>query len=500
MDNITQETLDLMKAELGKPSNEILSKAGYNQPASATTGLQAYDLEAPAKSLYPVLSPLRNEIPRANDGFSTQANWKAVDAIDTTREFPGVSAGHRARAMTPHMVDYNAVYKGFGEEHYTVFEAQYAAKGYDDLRARAQMEALQAAMISEEYVILGGNTTTTGIALGQANTPTGTKMTGVGSMTAQAFVCYVIELTLPGLRATGLPNGGLAAAATVVLPKFTRTNQDGSTDSISTGHGQISAESGAITTETTNLGVDWVVVPKAGAVAWAWYTGLTGAGNCGLAAITTVPKFAQRADQLGTQKANAVDLNVDNSQDALVYDGILSQVMSGGYYLKAQAALAATGAGGVGAIDTFLQNRYDNYRLSSFTIWCNSRERLAISNLILGNGTANSAVRLTVPEGPGQVDVTANTVVSGYHNPVTGEVLPIKVHPYLPAGTILITHRGPLPYALANVPNVWQVKNRQEYYSIEWPLVSRRYEIGLYWDSVLQGFFPNANGVIQLAA
>src|SRR5438309_1842464 len=48
---MTQETLDLMKASLAK--NVTLS-----------TGLSAYDLQAPAKNIFPVITPLRNALAR----------------------------------------------------------------------------------------------------------------------------------------------------------------------------------------------------------------------------------------------------------------------------------------------------------------------------------------------------------------------------------------------------------------------------------------------------
>ena len=514
LSQFTDETISLMKDAMQSPKDgeSLLAKTGFTQPSTAVTGLQGYMLEGPAKHLYPVITPLRNVIPRVNDGFSTQANWKAILSPDSTLEFPGVSEGNRARSLTPTVADYNAVFKGFGYEHKATFEAQYAGRTYEDIQAVMRLEALQAAMVGEEFAILGGNGSVVGTALGQANTPVGTLKTTTGSMSAQATACYVIGLTLAGLRSS-LGTGATAwaytsstatylptASGAVVKVAFTRTNEDASTDTIKPGHGQMSAEaSPLITTTSTSLGVDWVVAPKKGEIAWAWYTGATSAAACSLTAITTVPIFKQRLDAVATQKANATDLNVDESQDTLMYDGILTQIFNGGYY-KTGLSLTATGAGGVTELDDFFQYEFDVNRLTNFRIYCNSRDRIGISRLIMGNGTANSAVRLTVPEGPGQIDLTANTVVSGYHNPVDGSVMPITVHPYLPAGTILIKSEGPLPYPQADVPNVWQIRNRQEYYSIDWPRTSRKYQIGVYWDGVLQGYFPSGNGIIQLAA
>jgi hypothetical protein len=70
--NTTQETLDLLKAAQAAPDDIIKS---FVQPSTATTGLQAYNLEAPSKKLCPILTPLRNTIPRVGGGFAIQANW-----------------------------------------------------------------------------------------------------------------------------------------------------------------------------------------------------------------------------------------------------------------------------------------------------------------------------------------------------------------------------------------------------------------------------------------
>ena len=74
--NNLAEILELVKTSQLKPNDDILKN--FTQPGSATTGLQGYDLEAPSKKLYPLLTPLRNKIPRRGGGFATQANWKEI--------------------------------------------------------------------------------------------------------------------------------------------------------------------------------------------------------------------------------------------------------------------------------------------------------------------------------------------------------------------------------------------------------------------------------------
>src|ERR1700743_1192258 len=66
---MTQETLDLMKASLAKT-------------VTISTGLTAYDLQAPAKNLYPTITPLRCFISRFKpQSPGAAARWRRIAAI-----------------------------------------------------------------------------------------------------------------------------------------------------------------------------------------------------------------------------------------------------------------------------------------------------------------------------------------------------------------------------------------------------------------------------------
>ena len=60
MINPTQETMAMLKSSLGQP----LQDNDLQKGVTVATGLTYYDLQAPAKNLYPVITPLRNKIPR----------------------------------------------------------------------------------------------------------------------------------------------------------------------------------------------------------------------------------------------------------------------------------------------------------------------------------------------------------------------------------------------------------------------------------------------------
>ena len=74
-------------------------------------------------------------------------------------------------------------------------------------------------------------------------------------------------------------------------------------------------------------------------------------------------------------------------------------------------------------------------------------------------------------------------------------VVDIRIHPNMPAGTLLMTSKT-IPYPMSGVGNVIQIRTRQDYYQIEWPLRSRKYEYGVYADEVLQNYFPPSMAVI----
>jgi hypothetical protein len=108
----------------------------------------------------------------------------------------------------------------------------------------------------------------------------------------------------------------------------------------------------------------------------------------------------------------------------------------------------------------------------------------------------NSAQRFTFNVDQGMI--AGGTSVKSYNNKFAmgGVVeIPIRLHPNMPAGTILFMTRQ-LPYPLSNVSNVLQVRTRRDYYQIEWPQRSRKYEYGIYADEVLQNYFPPAFGII----
>src|ERR1700724_1636763 len=178
---------------LGDPRFKSLEKSTFTQSASATSGLTFYDLELGAKFLYPVLTPLRNMIPRVSGKGGIQAAWRAITAINTNGLRFGVSSANRGGVMAVATKDYTANYKGIGVETSVDFEAQYAGQEFDDVRAVGAKTGLEALMLGEEAMILGGSTST---PLGTTPTPTVAPFTTGGTLAAQTWSVICAALTL----------------------------------------------------------------------------------------------------------------------------------------------------------------------------------------------------------------------------------------------------------------------------------------------------------------
>jgi hypothetical protein len=485
METNIQELMEAMRKaqRIPDPLGGEVAKSTFSQSGSPTTGLTFYDLEPGAKFLYPVLTPLRNSIPRVSGRGGTQANWKAVTGVNTQNMEIGVSGGNRGGVQAVSTADYNAAYKGIGLETSVDFEAQYAAQNLVDVRAIAGRTGLEATMLREELLIFAGNGS---LQLGIPATPALTGSTTGGTLAAQTWSVIVVALTLAGYL-----NATIAGGAPVTV---TRTNADSSSDTFGGGSSQKSAAQTVVTTGATSSIVA-TVAAKRGAVAYAWYYGT--AGNEVLGAITTAPTATLTAAAAGTQ--NASTFAADNSTNSLIFDGLFTQAAKSGsnaYWADlAGGTLTADGDAGIVQIDAALKYMWDNFRLTPDTMWVNSQQAGDIAKKILA-GNANGAFRINVDQSQGML--VGGVMATAYLNKYVmggASKIDIKIHPNCPPGLILMTSKS-LPYPVNNVGNIMQVLCRQDYYQIEWPLRSRRYEYGVYADEVLQHYAPFSMAII----
>lgn len=484
--NTTSETLDLLKSAQGSPADpnaDVLAKAGITQ----ALGLVQYDLQRPALSLFPVLTPLRNMIPRVQGNGGTATNWKEITGINTASVGVGVSEGNRGGIVTTTVANRVASYAGIGLEDYVTFEADYAAAGFQDVKATAALNLLRAVMIGEEAMILGGDNS---LALGTTPTPTLVASASGGTIPA-SYVASVIAvaLTLDGFNRSSVAGG-------VAVGPLSRTNADGSVDTFGPGVAQQSAAATVTVSAGATNSITASVVAVPGAVAYAWYFRTAGIER--IVAITTAPTVVLTAPAPTTgQLASALPAS-DQSLNTLGFDGFLTIAMrsgSGAYIANVTTTLTSDGAGGIVEINTALRSFWDNRKLSPDILWVSAQQAIDISNKVVANGGA-PLIRLMADATGNRSNITSGFMLDAILNKLTGTMVTMRVHPNMPSGTMLFTS-STLPYPLSGVSNVYQIKTRREYYQLEWPLRTRKYEYGVYADELLQVYAPFSLGVIS---
>lgn len=480
----TQETLGLMKESLAKN-------------VTIQTGLTAYDLQAPAKNLYPTITPLRNSLPRVarlNPGDA--AHWRSIFAT-TGSGFDAmgwVPEGQRSASMSYSAASVTLPYVTLGEEDTVTFEAEAAAQGFEDINASATLRILQKTMRKEETALLGGNTS---LQLGEPGTPTLSALGTGGTLAAGTYSVIVVALTFEGYRNSTL-TGGVATTMTI-------TGNDGNTYTLSGGSSLRSTNA----TQAVSAGQTlFATVPVVnGAVAYAWYVA-SAVGSESLQAITTINSAAFSAPLVTSGQQPATAVTADNSRNqGIAFDGLLTDGFNPNTSSYVQALpsgtagtgtfLTPSGRGSIVEIDNMLMQMWNLYRLSPTVIYVNAQEQKNITAKCLTN-SSGPLVRYNVDASQSApYEFTASGVVRWYYNPFTGVEIPMPVHPDLPPGTILAyCERLPAWYQSNETPNVAEVLTRRDYYRVDWPVRTRRREFGVYTEEVLAIYASFGIGII----
>ena len=497
--NITQDTIALMKEAL-KTSSADLAKA-----VTTGLGLTYYDLQAPAKNLYPTITKLRNMTPRVGRpaGYGTACNWRVVSAIAGSGfdAMGWIPEGQRSSTMGYTTANASAPYVTLGEEDYLTFEAEAAGEGFEDLNATVSMRLLQKTMRKEETGLLAGNS---GLALGVPATPVLSAPANTSSTLPSAtYSVIVVALTAEGwLNCKGSAVAGF-------IPSKTITGADGATYTLNGGNSNKSANA----TQAVTLGATMLaatVAPVSGAVAYAWFVG--SAGSETLQAITTINSVTFSAPLAGGRQPIASVTADCSNNPALAFNGFLVNAFQSSNVIVQPTGTAGTGTpltssgrGSIVEIDTLLKNMWDAWRLGPTVIFVSSQEQQNITAKVLSNASG-PLLRYDVSATPGQpYAISAGGQIKYYFNPYTGggmeagggDMIPVAAHPDLPPGTIF-AHCAKLPewYQSNEVPNTAEVITRRDYYRIDWPLRTRRREYGIYAEEVLAVYAPFALGLI----
>lgn len=486
----TQQTIDMMKQQATN-----LAKDAVTQGYIVGTGITGYNLEAPAKSLFPVLSPFRNSIPRkkAPKG-APAANWKAITGINVSNKRATTAFGAAGNQIETSTADYMAPYKVISLGDTVQYDAEKQAQGYQDLRATAGVNLLYALMEQEDIVLVGGQN----FSLGTPAQPALTVTNAGGSI--------------------GAVNVAVAVAVRTMQGWFDGQNSIASTPA-TTG---VLAGTNNVLTST----VAWVP----GAVVYDWYVGVAG-GTLWYYGSSTSPKMTITSVPTQAQAVNMADETlsmlgappntapvVDNTPDPNSTNGLIATLIgnynngtfvqngmgnpSGAYYKNLNGQSFTATQGTIDQIDEGLQYLWANAKLSPTRIRVNAIDHVNISNKIIASGGSYVAFR---PSDVGErQSVVGGQLVMTYLNKfVNGRQIPIETHPWLPQGTILI-ETTVLPYPNNEVANVMEVETLQEYEQLEYAASRQpganggpRFDFEVRAQEVFKNYFPGSMAIIQ---
>lgn len=493
---------------------------------SQATNLLWYDLKPVVQMLYPYreLIPRISRLPRVPADGGNAYHWKRIVAINVGGISSGVSEGNRGARISIQEQDLTAAYKTLGLESSVTFEARLGSRNLQpEALGISVQSALRSLMIDEEKILINGNAS---MPLGTTPTPTLTPgaVSGVtGSLPAAVYVCCV---ALSGFGVVGYTPYNSVALTGGILGQVTKANADGTTDTYGGGSARPSAIATAAPTGTQ--AVTATVTPVVGALGYAWYVGATNApASMYLAGLTpTNQVIISHVPAATNQPLSSLYVGgnpVDNSTDILVPDGILPQIagaimgpdpgrfmatnpmlptgvgLSQGGSLVYTCPTGNTGLTITGStiveFDALLRAAYDQYKIGFDRILMSSADMLDTFGAMLNQGSAANIYRILFDADQETGRIVAGRKVTSYMNKFFNNTLDVEVHPYLPPGTIIFwSDRS--PYELSGIQNILEARVRQDYYQIQWPWKSRRYEYGVYVDEVFSLYFTPAFAII----
>jgi hypothetical protein len=458
---------------------DVVKDISLTSPLS--TSFAAFDLEAPAKLLTPRPTPLRNMIARKK-GVGTAHRIKRITGYTGTgtggqgQVWPGITEsstanfGSIAYERGP-KISYTAEdaifpYFSFSLSDSVSFDANYSALGYQDLRQLSSTSTLYASMLMEERMLLMSRGTASGLS---------------GALAAPT-------VTL-GQRAAA--NGEVALSATTYYV-YATSDAGAFGESTSSSVQSLAVTSGNVLTVTVN-NVTGALATKvymgtstgnANAKYQGRFTSLTGVVN-GAGGLSTNDEIIYSTSSTTTAPTS------DSSAYATGYDGIIPQIIANGGYTNEVNAQFSTSNPGA-EFQTVFGGLYDSVKADPDFILLNGADRKQLSDAIKNGSTANYRLNLSQDEQGGYV---GGAVISGLHNEVTGKLVDLMVHPWLPQGVAPVISKT-LPIPDTEVSDVWAVVNVQDYQGIQWPVTQFSYDFSTYWRSTLVGYAPAWNGIV----
>lgn len=473
--------------------NELQSKGivdadfarNFTTTSPLSTGLVPFDLVAPSRLLYPMFSPLRNKFPRVQgqgtsrrsksllgvQGTSTPSGSNGFKRVSQT-ELPGGGSLSSWPTQLPasgsqSANDLTVPYKFFGISEALTWLAQFSGQGFEDISALANLILMHEAMLGEEAQLLcGTGTAITAPTASLAARSAGSNETALSGITTNVFV-KVTAVTLFG------------------------ETQVGAQASVGWSSGQV---------------VDVTIAPVRGALSYNIY--VTTGASAGTYYLMQSNVGAKKFTLQGAIPTSGTAVpGADTSYSTSDYEGLLSILsdhaatdasvypagFKGGYINQSVGDTLNTNV--VNAALSGLWGGVGGYRANPSELICEGSDAKRFSDDILIQNSQSGAYQFFINQNE-IGNIVGGAAISQFTNPITRDLVRILVHPWLLQGTAMLMQYN-LPMTYANLSNVWEVVNVQDYISIAWPVIDASFRYSIMWYGALVGNAPMYCGLLQ---
>jgi hypothetical protein len=470
---------------------DINKEITLTQPLN--TSFAAFDLEAPAKLLTPRPTPLRNKLPRkrgvgtshrvkrilgyTGTGTGGQGNiWPGITETTQNNFAPGGSTPfmlERGPQISYTADDLVLPYNSYSLSDQVSFDANFSGMGYQDLRQLSSTSTLYATMLMEERMLL--------MSRGTASPYSGLLATP-GALTNTPRAAATGETPI-----TGMTGGKVYVTATANAGAFGQSGFVALSAAVTVGAGEVVEVTIPAVTGALGYNIYVGTGSSAPADAAVFYDGTTATNKFVIQGA--LPTSGASVATVAAQQAAGSNL----SAYATGYDGILPTVLgpNSGFNNRINAAFSTSNPG-VEYQEVFY-NLYNNVKADPDEILINGADRRQLSDSIKNGSTANYRLTLTQTEAG---DYIGGATIGALYNEITGKMVPLTVHPWLPQGVSpVLSYTLPIPDT--EVSDVWSVINVQDYMGIQWPVVQFSYDFSTYFRGTFFCYAPAWNGAVS---
>jgi hypothetical protein len=385
-------------------------------------------------------------------------------------------------------------YVQFGLSSEESWFTYFTAVGFQDVRELSRQSTLYASMLAEERLMLYGRGTLSGFS-GTLAAPTGTPTGGTARTPATGET---------GL--SGISGGKVYVKVVAGNGDFGVSAAGSASAAITVANGQVVdiAIPAAVTGAT-----DYRIFVSTGASdpgdASRWlYLGPAYPNNLSLGRTPTLtctlqgalPTSGQSVTVFTTIDGTVVNLATTDGLSARAdnYDGVLPWIWSTasttGYVNTLNAGFSTASPGA--EFQAGFAQVWANTKAMPEEIWLAGQDLNQLSNSLRGQTASN--YRFEVSENM-LAGIQLGGIVTGIRNQSAGNLLDIRVHPWMPQGTAVALQNS-ITQPGVNVPNCWNLFNVQDYMSIDWPVTQMSYDCSVYWTGVMAAYAPDRSFLI----